>query len=233
MRRYTSAVGHRSPSGDGPRSRRVLAPDERLATRRQSTGRMPPLMGKMFIAAAAATSKGSSSSTFLILIVVIIGVFYFLMIRPQRNRQRQAQQMQSAATPGQRVRTTAGMYATVVGVDGDDVILEVAPGVEVRYMRAAIRDVLSDDDAYSETPEESGTGEPDADDADADDADADAAEPEDVTADADAAEPEGGLPRSEDVTSEPDGISGHGENVTPEPGGPKNLGSGQGRTRPS
>ena len=43
--------------------------------------------------------------------------------------------------PGARVRTTAGMYATVVDVDGDDVILEVAPGVEVRYMKRAVMDV--------------------------------------------------------------------------------------------
>ena len=45
--------------------------------------------------------------------------------------------------PGARVRTTAGMYATVVDVDGDDVILEVAPGVEVRYMKRAVMDVVS------------------------------------------------------------------------------------------
>ena len=53
--------------------------------------------------------------------------------------------------PGARVRTTAGMYATVVDVDGDDVILEVAPGVEVRYMKRAIMDVVSPGDEPEET----------------------------------------------------------------------------------
>ena len=38
------------------------------------------------------------------------------------------------------------MYATVVDVDGDDVVLEVAPGVEVRYMKRAIMDVVSPGD---------------------------------------------------------------------------------------
>jgi preprotein translocase subunit YajC len=52
--------------------------------------------------------------------------------------------------PGARVRTTAGMYATVVDVDGDDVILEVAPGVEVRYMKRAVMDVVSPGDAVDE-----------------------------------------------------------------------------------
>ena len=66
------------------------------------------------------------------------------MIRPQRNRQRQAAQTQNEVMPGSRVRTTAGMYATVVSVEGDDVVLEVAPGVNVRYMRRAIMSVVPD-----------------------------------------------------------------------------------------
>ena len=45
--------------------------------------------------------------------------------------------------PGARVRTTAGMYATVVSVEDQDVVLEVAPGVNVRYLRRAILDVVS------------------------------------------------------------------------------------------
>jgi len=34
------------------------------------------------------------------------------------------------------------MYATVTAVDGDDVVLEVAPGVEVRYLKRAIMEVI-------------------------------------------------------------------------------------------
>ena len=105
------------------------------------------MMGNMILAASSAASKGSSSGSLniLLIIVVLFGVLYFVMIRPQRNRQRKLAEQQSAVTPGQRVRTTAGMYATVVGVDGDDVILEVAPGVEVRYIKRAIMQVLPDD----------------------------------------------------------------------------------------
>jgi preprotein translocase subunit YajC len=100
-----------------------------------------PVMG--FIAAAEAASKGSGSSlTFPILIVLVFVGFYFLMIRPQRRRQQAVQQQQRTVEPGARVRTTAGMYATVVEVDGDDVVLEVAPGVEVRYLKRAIMEVI-------------------------------------------------------------------------------------------
>jgi preprotein translocase subunit YajC len=100
-------------------------------------------MGIVLAAADAAAKKGSSSTTILLLIVLVFAGFYFLMIRPQRRRQQQAQQnRQSAATPGARVRTVGGMYATITDVDGDDVVLEVAPGVEVRYMKRAIAEVL-------------------------------------------------------------------------------------------
>ena len=99
-------------------------------------------MGIATAADAAAKSSGSAL-TFPILIVLVFVGFYFLMIRPQRRRQQQVAQQQKTVSPGARVRTTAGMYATVIEVDGDDVVLEVAPGVEVRYLKRAIMEVIS------------------------------------------------------------------------------------------
>jgi preprotein translocase subunit YajC len=95
-----------------------------------------------FAAAAAKQASGGSSLYLLIGVVAIVALMYFMMIRPQRNRQRQIMQAQSDIAPGTKVRTTAGMYATVVEIEDGDVILEVAPGVNVRYMRRAIMDVV-------------------------------------------------------------------------------------------
>jgi preprotein translocase subunit YajC len=102
------------------------------------------MTGNMAILAATSTSKGNPY-LFPIIIVALFGLLYFVMIRPQRNRQRQAAQTQNQIVPGSRVRTTAGMYATVTSIDGDDVMLEVAPGVNVKYMRRAIMGVVPDD----------------------------------------------------------------------------------------
>jgi len=96
------------------------------------------------ILAAASTSKSSGSYLFLVAIVVLFGLLYFVTIRPQRNRQRAAAQTQRTVEPGARVRTTAGMYGTVVAVDDQDVVLEIAPEVEVRFLRRAIMDVVPD-----------------------------------------------------------------------------------------
>jgi preprotein translocase subunit YajC len=102
-------------------------------------------MGTMILAANAATKSGGSPAFTFIILAVLVGLFYVLIMRPQRNRQRKAMATQSQVMPGQRVRTTAGMYGTVVSGDDRDVVLEIAPGVEVTMLRRAIMDVVSDD----------------------------------------------------------------------------------------
>ncbi|WP_084516628.1 preprotein translocase subunit YajC [Microtetraspora niveoalba] len=80
--------------------------------------------------------------TFLPLILLVV-VFYFLLIRPQRKRQQEQLQMQNSLTPGARVMTTTGLFGTVVGLQDEDVILEIAPGVETRWVKAAIGRVVT------------------------------------------------------------------------------------------
>jgi preprotein translocase subunit YajC len=115
-------------------------------------------MGNEIFEAAGTTSKSSGGSyLFLVAIVVLFGLLYFVTIRPQRNRQRAAQQTQRTVELGARVRTTAGMYGTVVAIEDQDVVLEVAPGVEVRFLRRAILDVVpdpSDTEVTDPAPEE-------------------------------------------------------------------------------
>jgi preprotein translocase subunit YajC len=92
----------------------------------------------------AATSKSSGTSLLpIILIVVLFMIVYMTMSR--RRRANQAQQAQNTIMPGTRVRTTAGMYGTVTSVeDNDDVMVEVAPGVNIRMMRRAVVPVPQD-----------------------------------------------------------------------------------------
>ena len=105
-------------------------------------------MGTLILAAPASTSKGNPAFTIIIFAVLIV-LFYMLIMRPQRNRQRRVQQAQSHVVPGTRIRTTAGMYGTVVSGDDRDVVIEIAPGVEVTMLRRAIMDTVPDDDEVS------------------------------------------------------------------------------------
>jgi preprotein translocase subunit YajC len=116
-------------------------------------------MGMYNVLAASSSKSSGGSFEFILFAVAIFALVYVFMIRPQQRRRQQAQQQSNTVAPGARVRTTAGMYATVVEVDGDDVVLEVAPGIEVRYMKRAIMDVVSPGDPVEDTYEADAEGE--------------------------------------------------------------------------
>lgn len=91
----------------------------------------------------AAGGGGVGGLTPILMIALLFGVMYFMMIRPQQKRRRDAEQMQSALSPGDEVVTIGGLYGTVTEVDDDTVLLEVAPGVQTRYARPAIARVTT------------------------------------------------------------------------------------------
>jgi preprotein translocase subunit YajC len=92
----------------------------------------------LIIASTGSTSKSGGGIGFLVPLMFIVLIGYLLLVRPARNRQRQALQMRSGVEPGVEVTTTAGLIATVVEVDDDTVTLEIAPGVHARFVKAAV-----------------------------------------------------------------------------------------------
>jgi preprotein translocase subunit YajC len=90
--------------------------------------------------------------TTLFLPLLLIAVFYFILIRPQQKQRREMAELQSRLAPGARIMTTSGLIGTIVAVEADEVVLEVAPGVTNRYVRRAIVRVLSDDTAAMKPP---------------------------------------------------------------------------------
>src|ERR1700712_3034000 len=82
------------------------------------------------------------------LLPIIIVIFLVVaMTLSRRNRQRaqaQQQQQREEIRFGTEVVTTSGLYGTVVGMNDDDTVqLAIAPGVEVKWVIAALRDVAS------------------------------------------------------------------------------------------
>lgn len=104
------------------------------------------MVGTLILAAAKSSSSSAGTYTPLLIIIVLFGLLYFVMIRPQRNRQKQAQMTQQQVANGARVRTTAGLYGTVVDGDNDNVLLEIAPNVRVKMMRRAIMNTVPEDE---------------------------------------------------------------------------------------
>ena len=80
----------------------------------------------------------------LMLVLMIVG-FYFMIIKPQKKRQAEALAIVESVAPGMDVMTTAGIYGTVTSVDDDVITLSVAPGVEIRYAKAAVAKIKHDE----------------------------------------------------------------------------------------
>ena len=83
------------------------------------------------------------SGSFLIPLL-LFGFLYVAIILPQSRRRKQAAALQRAVEPGSQVMLTSGLYATVVEIDDDTVTVQAAPGVELRYAKAAVLRVLPD-----------------------------------------------------------------------------------------
>jgi preprotein translocase subunit YajC len=83
----------------------------------------------------------------LLFFALILVAFYFLIIRPQRTRARQAAELQNRLVPGVEIMTTAGMFARVAEVHDDGVVLEVSPGVLVRFAKAAVGRIVDAKDS--------------------------------------------------------------------------------------
>lgn len=85
--------------------------------------------------------EGNALASFLPLILIVL-VFYLVLIRPQQKRRRQLSELQNRLHRGQRVMTNSMLFANVSAVDDDQVVLEIAPGVECRFSKSAVVQVF-------------------------------------------------------------------------------------------
>ena len=92
----------------------------------------------------AQESKGLFDIGILLPIGLMFAVMYFLMIRPQQQKQQEMSKLQSGLKKGDRVLTQAGIYGTVVGVDGDKAVLRVDENVKLEFQRSTIIGVVGE-----------------------------------------------------------------------------------------
>jgi len=81
---------------------------------------------------------GGFDWTIIIFLVLIFAIFYFLMIRPQRKRQKEHQQLMEELQKGERVITTGGIYGQIESLSEDSVILKIESGATMRVSRGSV-----------------------------------------------------------------------------------------------
>ncbi|HZY76421.1 MAG TPA: preprotein translocase subunit YajC [Jatrophihabitantaceae bacterium] len=93
------------------------------------------------------------SYAYLVILVLLVGMLFLSMRNRRRQAAAEAERVQQIDV-GTEVMTTSGLYGTVVAKHDDGtVLLAIAPGVEVKWALAALRDVASLPDQYRGGPD--------------------------------------------------------------------------------
>ena len=87
----------------------------------------------------------------ILIFVVVLILLWVVLARGPRRRQQAQQQMWSALDVGDEIVTAGGLYGEITGFQGDDVLVRIAPELEVRVARRAIAAVVTHE---AELPEE-------------------------------------------------------------------------------
>lgn len=99
----------------------------------------------------AQESQGGSPLSFIIFLLPL-GLLFFLM-RSQKRKLQAQQALQQQAEVGDEILTTSGIYGTIVETDDDEgtVVVEIAPGTQIKMVRAGIsRRLVDDEEEYEE-----------------------------------------------------------------------------------
>ena len=83
-------------------------------------------------------TDGGFDWTLIIFLVLIFAVFYFLMIRPQRKKQKEHQNLVEQLQKGDKVVTAGGIYGVVESLSEDSIVIKVESGTTMRVARGSV-----------------------------------------------------------------------------------------------
>ena len=75
---------------------------------------------------------------FLVVIAIMFAIMYFMLIRPQKKKERQRQEMLDSLKKGARVVSIGGIIGTIISINDREVVLETEDKNKIRFTRAAI-----------------------------------------------------------------------------------------------
>ncbi|MGV6807220.1 MAG: preprotein translocase subunit YajC [bacterium] len=81
----------------------------------------------------------------MVTLVMFGGLFlfmYFLIIRPQRKRQKDHQNLIGALNKGDEVVMSSGMLGKITRLEGDYLVVQVTDAVELKFQKIAVHAVL-------------------------------------------------------------------------------------------
>jgi preprotein translocase subunit YajC len=74
----------------------------------------------------------------ILIFILPLALLWLFLVVPQQRRMREQRELINRLEPGDEVMTTAGIYGKIVELSDDNMYLQVAPGVELRFARGAV-----------------------------------------------------------------------------------------------
>jgi preprotein translocase subunit YajC len=74
----------------------------------------------------------------ILFLILMFGMVYFVLIRPQRKRQKEHEELVSQLKRGNKVRTAGGIYGVLESVGDDSVVLKVESGATMRVAKDSV-----------------------------------------------------------------------------------------------
>ncbi|MFC1913607.1 preprotein translocase subunit YajC [Chloroflexota bacterium] len=81
---------------------------------------------------------GGFDWTLIVFLVFIFGLMYFVLIRPQRKKQKEHQQLVEELRRGDKVITAGGIYGVIESTSEDSIVIKVESGVTMRVARSSV-----------------------------------------------------------------------------------------------
>lgn len=91
----------------------------------------------------------------IVILLAMVAVFYAILIVPQQRKMKKKQELLASIEPGEEVVTSAGIYGTVVEIDGGVAFIDIGEGIELKMARDAIESVIRPDDDHDADDDDS------------------------------------------------------------------------------
>src|SRR5690554_5688621 len=92
-----------------------------------------------------AQAAPASEANPLVTLAMFAGLFlfmYILIIRPQRKRQKEHQQLVTGLAKGDEVVMTSGILGKIIKLEGDYIEVEVSDNVNLKFQKSSVHAVL-------------------------------------------------------------------------------------------
>ena len=74
----------------------------------------------------------------IVFLALMFGMVYFVLIRPQRKRQKEHEELTSELKKGNKVRTAGGIYGVLESVGDETVTMTVESGATMRVAKDSV-----------------------------------------------------------------------------------------------